>query len=251
MGRETCKLLLKQGYCVWGMDLRMAEQIEGLRFIATDVADAKAVTAAYEEIAKETDRLDAVVHMAGIYDMNSLVEMGEEEFLRIFQVNLFGIYRVNRTFMPLLGQESRIILTSSELAPLDPLPFTGIYGITKSAVEKYAFSLRMEVNLLGISVSVIRPGAVQTGLLNVSTTALERFCKNTQLYRCNAAKFKKIVDSVEARSVSPEVIAKTVQRALTVRRPRYVYNVNRNPLLRLLNSLPDRAQVAIIRQILK
>ena len=46
---------------------------------------------------------------------------------------------------------SRIIITTSELAPLDPLPFTCIYGITKAALEKYAFSLRMETNLFNQS----------------------------------------------------------------------------------------------------
>lgn len=62
----------------------------------------------------------------------------------------------------MLANGGRIVITSSELAPLDPLPFTGLYAITKSAVEKYAYSLRMELSLHGISVSVIRPGAVNT-----------------------------------------------------------------------------------------
>ena len=109
----------------------------------------------------------------------------------------------------------------------------------------------MEANLLGVSVSVIRPGAVRTGLLDDSTRALDRFCEHTQLYRCNAQRFKKIVGSVETRSVPPEIIANTVCNVLTAGRPRYIYNINRNPLLRLLSLLPDRLQVAIIRGILK
>ena len=62
--------------------------------------------------------------------------------------------------------------------------------ISKAALEKYAFSLRMEMQLTGHSVSVIRPGAVKTGLLAVSTEGLERFCQNTKLYPCNAARFR-------------------------------------------------------------
>ena len=79
----------------------------------------------------------------------ALVEMSEERFSRIFDINLFGLYRLNKEFLPLLKKGSKIVITSSELAPLDPLPFTGIYAITKAAVEKYAYSLRMEMNLLG------------------------------------------------------------------------------------------------------
>jgi short-subunit dehydrogenase len=109
----------------------------------------------------------------------------------------------------------------------------------------------MELNLLGVSLSILRPGAVKTGLLNVSTSALDRFTKQTKLYRCNAERFKKIVDSVEAKNVPPEKVAKLSYKALTSRKPRYVYNLNRNPLLRLLNVLPRRMQVWIIGFILK
>lgn len=144
----------------------------------------------------------------------------------------------------------RIIIITSELAPLDPLPFTGIYAITKAALERYAFSLRMELNLLNISLSVIRPGAIKTGLLNDSTNALESFCNSTQIYQCNSKKFKHIVDSVESRNVAPKKVAGIVLKALESRRPKYVYNINRNILLRLLNILPDAMQVAIIKKIL-
>lgn len=123
--------------------------------------------------------------------------------------------------------------------------------MSKAALKKYAYSLRIEVNLLGISVSIIRPGAAKTGLLNDSTNALERFCTTTKIYQCNAKKFRQIVDSVESHNIAPEAIAKLALKALEAKRPRFVYNINRNILLRLLNALPDRMQVAIIKIILK
>ena len=143
------------------------------------------------------------------------------------------------------------MITTSELAPLDPLPFTGLYAVTKSALDKYAYSLRMEVQLLGISVSVLRPGAVQTDMLGVSTSDLDKFCENTKLYACNATRFKRIVEGVEAKKVPAEKVAKKTLKILKAKRPRYVYNLNRNPLLRLLNVLPCRMQTWIIKQVLK
>ena len=251
MGAAICKLLIKKGYKVYGIDYRESQKIDGLEFYACDVTDSDAIEDVCEKIEKQTDKLDAIVHTAGIYDLDSLVEMDEKRFKRIFDINLFGVYRINKEFMHLLSKGSRIIITSSELAPLDPLPFTGIYGITKAALEKYAFSLRMETNLLGIPVSIIRPGAVKTGLLNVSTDALDKFVNNTELYKGIATRFKKIVDSVEAKNVPADVIGETVLKALTDRIPQYVYNVNRNPLLRTLDALPQRAQVFAIGMILK
>ncbi|MBQ9941637.1 MAG: SDR family NAD(P)-dependent oxidoreductase, partial [Christensenellaceae bacterium] len=202
MGRATCQKLIEEGYAVWGLDIG-GKPAEGTRFIATDLTDETAVLAAFETVRRQAGELYSIVHMAGIYDLNSLVEMSEADFSRIFQVNLFAAYRVNRIFMPLLKKGSRIVLTSSELAPLDPLPFTGIYGITKTALEKYAFSLRMELSLLGIDVVVLRPGAVNTGLLGDSTRALSAICQNTALFATNAPRVRRIVDSVEAQNNPP------------------------------------------------
>lgn len=251
MGKAICNALSAKGYRVFGLDYREEEDVKGIEFFQCDVTDTKSIEEVYCQIKEKADRLDAIVHTAGIYDMDSLIEMEEDRFRRIFDVNLFGVYRINKIFASMLSSGSRIIITSSELAPLDPLPFTGIYGISKAALEKYAFSLRMETNLLNIPVCVVRPGAVETRLLNVSTAALERFVEKTKRYQCNAAKFKKIVDAVESRSVKPEKIAEKVLMALEDKRPKYVYNINRNPLLRLLDMLPDKFQVAVIGKILK
>lgn len=254
MGNSICKLLAETGYQIFGLDLKGSDALNGIEHvhhIPCDITDSASVTAAFEKIKTQVSHLDAIIHTAGIYDLDSLIEMDEERFLRIFNINLFGVYRINRTFLPLLQKGSRIIITTSELAPLDPLPFTGIYAITKGALEKYAYSLRMELNLLGIHVSVIRPGAVKTSLLGDSTSALNRFVDNTNLYPCNATNFRKVVDSVEARNIAPEKIARLARKALIARRPKFVYNINRNPLLKLLNILPDRLQVWIIKEILR
>lgn len=251
IGLKTAEKFINEGFEVFGMDLRSPKEMDHLHFIPTDLTSMDDIQAGFQMVSSQTDGIDAIVHMAGIYDLNSLVEMGEEEFIRIFNVNLFSQYRINKTFLPLLKKGGRIIITSSELAPLDPLPFTGIYGITKTAVEKYAYSLRMELQLLGFHVSVLRPGAIDTGLLDVSTKRLDDFCKNTELYSCNAERFKKIVDSVESRKVPPERIADLAYKAVIAKRPKLVYTINRNMLLILLHALPDRMQNRIIKMILK
>lgn len=251
MGKAICNQLLQKGYQVYGLDYRKGELPQEIHFVLCDVTDAVSVEAAFEKVTASAGSIDAIIHTAGIYDLDSLLEIDEERFQQIFQVNLFGVYRINKIFVPLLKPGGRIIITTSELAVLDPLPFTGLYAVTKAALEKYAYSLRMEVNLLGISVSIIRPGAVRTGLLNDSVTALDRFCEHTQLYHCNAEKFRRIVDRVETKSVAPEVIAEAVCQALESRHPKFVYNVNRNILLKLMNLLPDVLQTAVIKRILR
>ena len=251
MGKAICSLLNEKGYRVFGLDYNEGEDYGNVQLYRCDVTDMASVEAVYEKVKEEVKELYAIVHTAGIYDLDSLIEMDEKRFTRIFDVNVFGVYRINKVFQPLLFTGSRIIITSSELAPLDPLPCTGIYGITKSTLEKYAFSLRQETQLLDIPVSVIRPGAVKTGLLNVSNVALDHFRNNTKLYTKNASKFQTIVDSVEARHVSAERIAEIALDALESKKPKYVYKINRNPLLLLLNMLPARLQVFAIGLVLK
>ena len=87
-------------------------------------------------------------------------------------------------------------------------------------------------------------------MLDVSTEKLRRFCEGTKLYSCNAERFRRIVERVEARSVPPEKIAAVVMKALAAPRPKPVYHVNRNPLLCLFRFLPQRTRLWAIRKIL-
>ena len=251
MGRATVEELIGRDFRVFALDRKVSDENENVIPIEADITDEESIKRAFEQIYAETDELYAIIHFAGIYMLDSLVEMDSTDFERIFKINMGGVYLVNKIFLPLLKNDSRILITTSELAPLDPLPFTGIYAVTKAALDKYAYALRMELQLKGIKVSVLRAGAVSTDMIGASTDALDRFCKKTSIYSCNAKRFKKIVDSVEARSISPYKLAKKVTSILNTSSPRFAYSINRNPLLLMLNALPKSLQLWIIKQILK
>ena len=251
MGAATVRALCAKGYRVFALDRKIGEPIAEEIPIETDITSETAVKAALEAVRSYNGSLYAIMHFAGIYMLDSLVEIEAEALKRIFDVNLYGAYLVNRAFLPLMQSGGRILITTSELAPLDPLPFTGIYAVTKGALDKYAYSLRMELQLLGITVSVLRAGAVDTGMLGDSTEALDRFCEGTRLYSCNADRFKRIVERVEARRIPAERLAKRAVCIIEKRKPAFAYSINRNPLLQLLNALPKRLQLSVIRLVLK
>ena len=121
----------------------------------------------------------------------------------------------------------------------------------ETPLDKYAYALRMELQLLHVSVSVLRVGAVDTGMLGASTQALDTFCRNTKLYTCNAARFKDVVERVEARRIPPAKVADRLLRIVRAKRPKFAYAVNRNRLLILFDLLPKRIRFCIIRRILK
>ena len=251
MGKAVVQNLKEAGYFVFALDKRVEEAEENVLPIQVDVTDEASIQTAFSLVKERTEELFAILHFAGIYMLDSLVEMDEKAFVTAFDVNVFGAFRINKTFLPLLHKGSRILLTTSELAPLQPLPFTGLYAVTKSTLDKYAYALRMEVQLLGIDVVVLRPGAVKTDMLGVSTKALDKFCDQTKLYTCNAKRFKRIVERVEARNVSPQRLAKKTIKILNKKHPKLIYTLNRNPLLLLLHALPARMQTWTIKQILK
>ena len=250
MGQAICRTLCGAGYRVYALDVKPPE-LAGIASFVCDLRTEAGAAEALSWLQTQESHLDAIVHAAGVYDLDSLVEMDDGRFRRIFEVNVFAACHVNRLFTPLMRAGGRIVFITSELAPLHPLPFTGIYAVTKKALEAMAASLRTELALRGIAVSIVRPGAVTTPLLGDSTRALTRFCEHTAYYKVNADRFRRIVDSVESRSVPPEQVAEKVHGALAAKRPKRLYNLNRNPLLLLLNALPVGLQEWVLVRILK
>ena len=251
MGSACARMFLQDGVRVLGMDRPGAEMPEGVVHLYADLTEPDAVTAAFDAAKQQTEQIDAIVYMAGIYEADSLVEIDEARMRRIFEINVFGAYRTIKTFLPLLHEGARVVLVTSELADLDPLPFTGLYGITKGTLDRFAFSLAMELQLIGISVSVIRPGAVETPLLNGSVKSIAAFTERTKLYPDVAEKFLRVTNAVEAKAAPPEKVANKVKKALSAKRPRFAYNLNRNPLLRLYGILPKRFKLFFIKVFLK
>ena len=222
MGLSTLKKFLNNDYIVYGLDVVEPNfNNENFHFFKVDLTKQELINKVFDELNNLNIKLNTIINTAGIYNLDSLIEINEEDFIKIFNINVFSIYRINKTFLPLLKKNGKIIVISSELGPLDPLPFTGIYAITKATIEKYVYSLRMELQLLGYKVILIRPGAVDTGLLDVSINALNRFVDKTTHYKCNASKFKNIVNSVESKKISPDKIGNLIYKVSQKKNPKY------------------------------
>ena len=253
MGRATAVMLAQNGYKVYSLDITTnSEKVENINELIVDVTSSESVQKAFEVISSLEEQIDAIVHFAGIIMMNSLIEISEQQFEKIYNVNLFGVFRINKTFFPLLNrQNGKIIITTSELAANSILPFNAIYSITKKALDAYAEGLRMELGLLGIKVITLRPGAIKTPLINSSSNQLDALVNNTVLYKGKTGKFKKIVDSQQGDTIAPEKIATLVKNILQKKNPKFIYTKNANLKLKLLNLVPSKLQLSIFKSILK
>lgn len=242
----------QNGWKVYSCDIA-PQKINNKKIIPIfmDIRSSKSVSEARKIVEAETDCLDVIINLAGIYLMDSLVEIPEANFLSIFDINVNGAYRVNKEFLPLVKKSGRIIIITSELACLHPLPFNGLYSITKKALEAYAQSLRMELALINIPVITIRPGAVKTRLLDDSFSCMARMCENTKLYKTNASKLHNIMKRVSGKSIQPEKLAKFIYKIAVTARPKASYTIGAELVLRIFSILPANIQVMLLKKILR
>lgn len=250
LGRAVAQYFADRGATVFSCDIKEQKEYKRIVPIKLDLRDTRSIDAAREKVEAETMNLDAVIHLAGIYMMDSFAEMTEDRLSAIMDINFMGIYRVNKAFLPLLRGGGRIIITTSELAGQKPLPFTGVYAVSKTALECYADALRLELQLLGVPVITVRPGAFKTELLGQSSGEMLRFKENTEFYRGNLDRIAHIMEGQFGTAKDPEVLAKVFWKAAGSPHPKLRYTINANFLLKLYSVLPRRVQAFALRRIL-
>ena len=252
IGYAVTEYLAKNGIIVYACDVREREFLnENINFFPLDVCDEDAIQAAAARLRAEEVNFDAIVNIAGIFTIDSFLEIDTKTLKKLFDVNFFGTVLVNKHFHSLLKKEGRILITTSEVAPLAPLPFNSIYSTSKTALDSYSQGLRQEVNLLGQKVVTIRPGAFNTNLAQGSLEKTKELTDKTVLYKGQSKKFYTLVKSFMGKPQPPEKIAPVYYRALTAKRPKLIYSKHLNPLLILMNILPKRLQCFAVKTLLK
>jgi NAD(P)-dependent dehydrogenase (short-subunit alcohol dehydrogenase family) len=220
-------------------DLSMAWMLEHklAMVVKMDVTSDVSVNSAFSLIRDENIVIDLIINNAGIDRYFPLSEAPVDQFRQVFEVNVFGGYRVNQTFLPILRQPGgRIIHISSESLNIAG-PFMP-YPLSKKLVEGYAKALRTELRFSGIDVVIIRPGAIRTRLLE-SVSNLnpdEGKWRLEKQFRKFAATASKEIGKI----ISPEEAASFIYKVSHIPRPASVYKINNMLQLRIAALLPFR-----------
>lgn len=250
IGRAAVDCFLQHGHVVFGIDVLAIDERENFYSFVADVTDAQSLWAVKENLRAKGIILDAILNIAGVHIMASLVESDYLRMKKVVDINLCGAMLVNRTFHECLSENGRILIVTSEVAALDPMPFNGLYNVTKTALDSYAQALRQELNLLGQKVITIRPGSVQTLLSKGSMKATKDLADTTVLYQKQAKRFSGLAARFMGKPIAPEALAALIHKATTAKYPKLIYQKNRHLGLVLLNVLPKRLQCAVIKLLL-
>lgn len=130
-----------------------------------DVLSQESADAAVAAIVREQGRLDVVIHNAGHLVIGPTEAFTPEEFIKVYDTNLFGALRVNRAALPQMrGQESGLLLWISSTTTKGGFPpFMGPYGSAKAAMDSVAVTMSYELTRFGIETSIVVPGAFTRG----------------------------------------------------------------------------------------
>ena len=169
IGAAAVRACAAQGARVAGM-ARRAERLRelevdcGMHPVEVDLADPERVPAEVVRAADALGGLDAVVHSAGVYLLMSIEEARQDEWRRMFEVNVFSVLSTTRAALPFLrgSPTGQIVNISSLGGQRVARTTTSLYSATKYALNALTEGMRMEFRPHGIRVSSIAPGSVRT-----------------------------------------------------------------------------------------
>lgn len=250
IGKKIKDYFLEQNHSVYALDVNKIDDKNNLTSYICDITNSEEVNRVKNDLLNKNVKLDLIINVAGIHKMVSLVEDDYMNMKKLIDINLCGAILVNNTFHFLLKENGRIVIVTSEVASIDPMPFNGLYSVSKTALDAYAQALRQELNLLNQKVITIKPGAIATPLCYSSIDDTKKLAENTKLYQKQAKHFSNIMLKFMGKPIKPERLAKIVYKASTTKHPKLVYKKHHNLGLVLLNILPKRIQCGIIKLLL-
>lgn len=231
IGAMTARELSKAGYTVYAAARRVDKmevlKKDGIRPISLDLTKEESMLNCVETILKETGHIDVLVNNAGYGSYGAIEGVPMDEARRQFEVNLFGMARLIQLVTPgMRANRYGKIVNISSMGGKIWTKFGGWYHATKFAVEGFSDCLRMELAPFGIDVLVVEPGGIKTDWGIIAANHLKETAKGGAYEPyANKAADGMIKNYSGNMLAKPELIAKTVKKAVTKKRPRTRYLV--------------------------
>jgi NAD(P)-dependent dehydrogenase (short-subunit alcohol dehydrogenase family) len=255
IGKTTAITLASNGYLVFAgvrnpSDVQILEQtgVKNLFPILLDIKCPESIQNTIDQISKRVQNTGVygLVNNAGIL-ISAPMETLDLEILREqLEVNVVAQVAVTQALLPLLRQAQGRIVNMSSVSGTVAVPFLGAYCASKFALEAISESMRLELAVWGIKVSLIKPSFINT---TIWETAIERNCQaiNFKLSPQYSEYYEKTLDQIQNRSLhavnsapTADVVATKILQVLRSKSPRPYYSIGMDARLgKLSNTLPS------------
>lgn len=236
IGKATALYLDKKGYKVYAgvrkesdAEKLKSESSDLLTPIILDVTEERSIENGFQVISNDSNyNLCGIVNNAGIGISGVLEATPVSDIRKIMEVNVIGLLAVTKIFIPLLKLSNGRIINIGSTSGYLAFPGSSAYSGSKFAVRAITDSLRRELKIFDIYVSLISPGAVESEIWGKSKSYKESLRKSLSKdiledYSIFIKFGEKILQNV--KPISATEVAKSVYHALSSNKPKIYYNV--------------------------
>ncbi len=253
IGYATAQLFQKKGWNVVATmrnpsDASGLASLPGVLVLRLDVNDRDSIYSAIEGAIEKFGAIDVLVNNAGYGLMGAFETLSEEQIIRQFDTNVFGLMETCRAVLPHFRErKSGALVNVASMVGRVPLPLYSVYNSSKWAVEGFTEGLVYELAPLGINVKIIEPGAVNTAFFGRSSDRDNQTGVST--YDNYAKEQFGVMDKTGPGGSTPEQAAEVIYRASTdgSSRLRYSVGVDARMLLTARRLLPETLFRSMIR----
>ncbi len=229
IGLHIAERLASEGYRVYAgarkqEDIDRLNKIDNIVAIRLDVTNQDDIDAALVEIRAAGHGLWGLINNAGVFIGGPVTDVSIEETMWLFDVNVFGVYRVTQAFAPLIIESKGRISTIGSIAGIGSSRFFSQYSMSKHAMEAFTDSLAIELEQFGVGVSVIEPGNYDSKIVETAWKRMQEkgYIDENSPY---AADLKEFMEWPADRSIykEPDEVADAAVHALSSDKPKRRY----------------------------
>mgnify|MGYP000344975268 CR=1 FL=1 len=163
IGLKITERLASEGYFVYAgarkqEDIDRLNKMDNVEAVRLDVTVQDDIDAAVQHVRDAGRGLWGIINNAGVFIGGPVTEVSVDETIWLFDVNVFGVYRVTQAFAPLIIESKGRISTIGSISGIGSSRFFSQYSMSKHALEAFTDTLAIEMQRFGVGVSIIEPG---------------------------------------------------------------------------------------------
>ena len=231
IGLRIAEELAANGYFVYAgarkqEDMDRLNKMDNIEAVRLDVTVQEDIDAAVKQVRDAGRGLYGLINNAGVFIGGPVTDVDIDETIWLFDVNVFGVYRVTQAFAPMIVEQQGRISTIGSISGIGSGIFFSQYSMSKHAMEAFTDSLALEMDRFGVEVSVIEPGNYDSKIVATAYKRMQNkgYIKDDSPYADDLREFMKWPAD---RSIykAPDEVAEAALHAMSDENPLRRYMV--------------------------